>query len=617
MRTDDGSIIQDCLNGKPEAFGMLVDKYKEGIYAFIYAELRNSQDAQDVTQEVFLRAYRDLRNLRRWDSFAFWLYRIAHRQCALWFRNRSKRVDCEFIEDQDPKILDAPSLSSYQEDQLSKSVREALDTLPKIYREVLMLHYFGGMNSDEIAKVLGTSPTAIRMRLSRARAQLREEMVTMMGTAFEGQKLRSGFTFRVVEAIKHIKINPVSTIKGLPWGISLATGLLITVLSINPALISFDHIGTPVYSPLPVESRVLKVGEIPVDVVKTSNIAILSNEMGKGKGGEPKNMQNSFFMAPKGEGGTWTKKADMPNPRFCFTVAVNGKIYAIGGGTDPNNILSKVEEYDPVKETWEKKANMPTARFAMTVGVVNGKIYAIGGVKDSYLSIVEEYDPEKNIWARKADMPTARGFFSGSVVDGKIYAFGGVHINASGNAEGLSITEEYDPVTNKWTKKADMLGVRSDFSASTVNGKIYVIGGYVGKGVYTAKVEEYNPLTDTWIKKTDMPTVRKNLCTSVINGKIYAIGGINKVGEAYKVVSVVEEYDPVMDKWTEKANLSAVRHSVASSVVDGKIYAIGGFKDVDATIIDPAIEEYTPEAWLSIISPQGKLPKTWGNIKSR
>jgi len=83
---------------------------------------------------------------------------------------------------------------------MSESVREALATLPKTYREVLMLQYFGGMNSDEIAKALGTSPTAIRMRLSRARAQLKEEMVAIMTTAFEGQRLQAGFTFRIVES---------------------------------------------------------------------------------------------------------------------------------------------------------------------------------------------------------------------------------------------------------------------------------------------------------------------------------------------------------------------------------------------------------------------------------
>jgi len=424
MRTEDGSIIQDCLNGKPEVFGILVDKYKEGIYAFVYSELRNFQDAQDVTQEVFLRAYRDLRNLRRWDSFAFWLYRIARRQCALWFRNRSKRVDREFIDDQEPKILDTPSLDSYREDHIIESVREALDTLPKTYREVLILQYFGGMNSDEIAKVLGTSPTAIRMRLSRARTQLKEEMVSMMGTAFEGQRLQAGFTFRIVEAVKRIKIHPISQMKGLPWGISLATGLLITILCINPTLISFNHIGTPIYSPLPVESKVLKVGEIPVDVVKTSNIAVLSNEMGKGNGGEPNlpNMQNAFFMAPQGEGGEWAKKADMPTARIDMSsAAVNGKIYVIGGATWNNNVgcLSIVEEYNPETDTWKNVADMPTGRQLLTASEVNGKIYVIGGAIGKFrdvnwndpewkgLSTIEEYTPDN--WQPEQSVVSPQG----------------------------------------------------------------------------------------------------------------------------------------------------------------------------------------------------------------
>ena len=77
MRTEDGCIIRRCLEGEPEAFGLLVDKYKAGVYAFVYVKLRNFQDAQDVTQEVFLQAYRGLRSLRRWESSASWLYRIA------------------------------------------------------------------------------------------------------------------------------------------------------------------------------------------------------------------------------------------------------------------------------------------------------------------------------------------------------------------------------------------------------------------------------------------------------------------------------------------------------------------------------------------------------------
>ena len=71
MQTEDGRIIYRCLNGEPESFGLLVDKYKAGIYAFVYAKLLNFQDAQDVTQEVFLQAYCSLYRLKRWESFVF------------------------------------------------------------------------------------------------------------------------------------------------------------------------------------------------------------------------------------------------------------------------------------------------------------------------------------------------------------------------------------------------------------------------------------------------------------------------------------------------------------------------------------------------------------------
>jgi RNA polymerase sigma factor (sigma-70 family) len=623
MRTEDGSIIQDCLNEKPEAFGILVDKYKEGIYAFIYAELRNFQDAQDVTQEVFLRAFRDLRNLRRWDSFAFWLYRIAQRQCSLWFRNKSKRVDNEFIDDQEPKVLDIPSMNSYQEDQLSESVREALDALPKIYREVLMLQYFGGMNSDEIAKALGTSPTAIRMRLSRARTQLKEEMVAMMNTAFEGQKLQAGFTFRIVEAVKRIKINPVSTIRGLPWGISLATGLLITVLSINPALISFDHTGTPIYSPLPVESKVLKVGEIPVDVIKASNIAILSSKMGKGTGGEPENMQNAFFLAPKGEGGTWTKKNDMPIAKHGLaTCTIDNKIYVIGGCIVNAGIytsLTTVEEYNPKNDSWTKKADMPTSRGLFGVGVVNEKIYAIGGEiliggGESITAVVEEYDPKIDKWTKKANMPTARCGIITVAANGKIYVIGGIN----GNLQVLSNVEEYDPVIDVWTRKADMPVAKAGSAFAGINNKIYIFGGQAGwwNGQVFSTVEEYNPVTDTWSEKSEMPSPLVCPSATMINNKVYILGGENP-NKAVVALSTVYEYDLVNDKWTTKPDMPIAKVMLSTSLANGKIYVIGGaFENaVGLSIPLSSVEEYTPEGWS--ISPQDKLPKTWGNIKSR
>lgn len=76
MRTEDGYIVHKCLNGDSAAFGLLVDKYKGGVYALAYSKLRDFRDAEDVTQEVLIRAYQKLRTLRQRDRIFAWLYSI-------------------------------------------------------------------------------------------------------------------------------------------------------------------------------------------------------------------------------------------------------------------------------------------------------------------------------------------------------------------------------------------------------------------------------------------------------------------------------------------------------------------------------------------------------------
>jgi RNA polymerase sigma factor (sigma-70 family) len=332
MRTEDGCIIHRCLNGEPGAFGLLVDKYKEGIYAFVYDKLGSFHDAQDVTQEVFVQAYRDLHSLRRWESFVFWLYRIASTRCKLWIRTQSRRIDRDFIEDQNPRILSDSSMDSYRDSQVTESLREALDMLSENYRTVLMLHYFGGMSSNEIAKSLGTSPSAIRKRLSRARIQLREGMVATMGTAFEEQRLPSGFTFRVVEAVKRIKTSPTPRASRLPWSISLAAGIVLTVLSMNPQLSLHDQISFPKGSPLPTEMKVPKTGEIPVEVLKVSQLTAIAIRSEDGDGGETRHddERGTFLLAPQASEVKLLPRDGAAEDNFGDSVSVYGD-YAIVG----------------------------------------------------------------------------------------------------------------------------------------------------------------------------------------------------------------------------------------------------------------------------------------------
>ncbi|MHC4579948.1 MAG: Kelch repeat-containing protein [Planctomycetota bacterium] len=244
-------------------------------------------------------------------------------------------------------------------------------------------------------------------------------------------------------------------------------------------------------------------------------------------------------------------------------------------------------------DTWTQKADLPQARFILSASTVDGKIYAIGGssaLHGSGLSTVYEYDPTTDTWTTKAPMPTARQWVSTSVVNGKIYAFGGTPRTFE---PALSMVEEYDPATDTWTEKAPMPTARFTHSTSAVDGKIYVIGGFSratrgGAEPLISTVEAYDPATDTWTEKTPMPTARGFVATSVVDGEIYAIGGATfRTG-----LSTVEEYDPATDTWSTKAPMPTARLVFSSSsVVNGIVYVIGGGS------VEPAVstvEAYDP-----------------------
>ncbi len=623
MRTEDGYIIRKCLDGDSAAFGILVDKYKGAIYALAYSRLHNFHDAEDVTQEVFVKAYQKLRILRRWDNFHAWLYAITSNLCKDWIRSRSRRPDREFIEDEDPGILEIRSLDSYRKERtrqaLDESLHEALGSLPEIHRQVLMLFYLGGMSGKEMAAFLGVSPNTIRQRLYRARAQLKEEMLVMMEGTFEAQKLQASFTIRIVEILKRTRIHAMPRTTGLPWGLSLATGIVLAVFSIGSHINLPDFVEASIAPALSSETAVAEVGEITVDVMKVSKAPFISSGQNQENSGEPKlpdpQKQNAIFLAPQGEGDTWTRKADMPFGRFTHaTSVVNGKIYVIGGTTG-EDLLPTTEEYDPTTGKWTKKADMPTGRWAVSTSVVDGKIYAIGGAGDvgTVHAAVEEYDPRTDTWTKKADMPTARSSLATSAVNGRIYAIGG----HAGGGVLSAIVEEYDPRANVWTRKADMPTRRNWLSTSVVDGKIYAIGG-AEKWPAPVAVEEYDPVTDKWTRKANMRTATRRVahCASVVDGIIYVIGGTrdNKSG-----LSIVEAYDPATDQWAKKANMPTARWYFSTSVVNGRIYAFGGagvpppWEDGQPLAI---VEEYTPEGWpFSVLLP-GKLPTKWGTVKS-
>ena len=235
MHTRDGHIVHQCLSGSAEAFALLVDKYKERIFALVYAKVGQFQDAEDLTQDVFLEAYKNLSTLRRWDNFYPWLYSIASNQCKNFHRAQKRQVVTALLADQDENHR--MDVDAYSEKLRNERIHDALASLPEMHRQVLVLRYMAGMKSKEIAETLRVSPNTINQRLMRARAKLKavynEEMIPMIRTAFAERNLQPGFTARVVELISNAKIQTAPHKTALPLGLSAAGGVILLLLSLS------------------------------------------------------------------------------------------------------------------------------------------------------------------------------------------------------------------------------------------------------------------------------------------------------------------------------------------------------------------------------------------------
>jgi N-acetylneuraminic acid mutarotase len=243
---------------------------------------------------------------------------------------------------------------------------------------------------------------------------------------------------------------------------------------------------------------------------------------------------------------------------------------------------------------WTSMTPMPTARGGLGVAVVNGKIYAIGGVNnDTQLAVNEEYDPATDTWKTKEPMPTARSGFAIAVYQSKIYVIGGT-VGTGANVALTGVTEVYDPAKDTWVSNTSMPTPRADLCADVVNGTIYLIGGkeYWEDGPLYHEVdvnEVYDPAFDSWNTETRMPTPAFGYASAVVDGKIYVFGGARQLLEGFenlKSVSSTQVYDVANQTWSSRASLPDAGSYAAAEATHGltapkRVYVVGGF-DLDS-----------------------------------
>ena len=338
-----------------------------------------------------------------------------------------------------------------------------------------------------------------------------------------------------------------------------------------------------------------------------------------------------LVVASSSFAGGWEQITELPIWRIGATAAaVNGKIYLIGGYDQHENLggrapaLSTVDVYDTQTNTWHTVANMPTPRVAARTAVFSNEIYTFGGYDRKgprgafrYKKNVEMYDTGTDTWVKKRDMPTLRNGFMPAVVDGKIYVIGGsVHDKKLDRDVATGLVEVYDPLTNRWEKRADMPTERGATDAVVVDGKIYVIGGYnwqwgplVDK--FVTSIEEYNPKTDQWHELPDMPMLKFWFASVAIDNEIYTMGGAyTPGGNRITRFGDVDVYNPTTNKWREIQALTIPKTTWAV-VVKGTIYALGGLKDGGQ--FSPIVEAF--DTGFLAVDPKDKLLTRWGELK--
>jgi RNA polymerase sigma-70 factor (ECF subfamily) len=164
-------LIQRSLNGDLEAWGEIVSRYKEAVFAVTLSILRNWADAEDATQDAFIRAYENLRHYDLSRKFSTWLFTVAANVAKNALRKRKRQKEPPFSEAEDD-----PTEEVHQDLRLA-AVRRAVTELPEVYRLPVMLYYWHGLPVEEIAQVLGVPAGTVKTRLYRARALIRAKLV--------------------------------------------------------------------------------------------------------------------------------------------------------------------------------------------------------------------------------------------------------------------------------------------------------------------------------------------------------------------------------------------------------------------------------------------------------
>jgi len=168
---EDIYYIEKVKNGQTNNFSYIVEKYQDIVFSIALKVLRNREDAEEMAQESFIKAYKSLHTFKGTAKFSTWIYRITYNTCISEVRKKkvyfTSTDDIEIKDDSDDLNLDG-----IPAENRAKYVKEAVEKLPEEEYTLVMLYYFEDQSVDEIAKITGLSASNTKVKLFRARKKL-------------------------------------------------------------------------------------------------------------------------------------------------------------------------------------------------------------------------------------------------------------------------------------------------------------------------------------------------------------------------------------------------------------------------------------------------------------